>query len=118
MLCLVLSTVLQLVDCHALNVHVYIMSRLLLQCNQNLDSYGKSLLIHCTMHAQVSRTDANALIALDPVDLTVTRKFDYTAILPEAKVRKACFLPLLLLPVLAMLCGLCNADAGTISLHS
>ena len=35
---------------------------------------------------QVSRTDANALIALDPVDLTVTKKFDYTSILPEAQV--------------------------------
>lgn len=34
----------------------------------------------------MSRTDANALIALDPVDLTVTRKFNYTSILPEAKV--------------------------------
>ncbi|KAL3141623.1 hypothetical protein ABBQ32_004860 [Trebouxia sp. C0010 RCD-2024] len=33
----------------------------------------------------VSRTDANVLIALDPVDLTVTRKFNYTSILPEAK---------------------------------
>ena len=36
--------------------------------------------------AQVSRTDANALIALDPVDLAVTRKFNYTSILPAAKV--------------------------------
>lgn len=36
----------------------------------------------------MSRTDANALLALDPVDLTVTRKFTYTSILPEAKVSK------------------------------
>ena len=63
------------------------------------------------MHAQVSRTDANALISLDPVDLTVTRKFNYTSILPEAKVRQRCFMLLLLLPVLAMLCGYCNATA-------
>lgn len=33
----------------------------------------------------VSRTDANILLSLDPEDLTVTRKFNYTSILPEAK---------------------------------
>ena len=65
--------------------------------------------------AQVSRTDANALIALDPVDLTVTRKFNYTSILPEAKVSTLCFMRLLFLPVLAMLCGHCNAAACTFS---
>lgn len=35
---------------------------------------------------QVSRTDANILLSVDPEDLTVTRKFNYTSILPEAKV--------------------------------
>ena len=51
------------------------------------------LLVYCVLHAQVSRTDANALLALDPVDLTVTRKFTYTSILPEAKVSKVYFMP-------------------------
>ena len=58
--------------------------------------------------AQVSRTDANALIALDPVDLTVTRKFNYTSILPEAKVGKH---ELDLLPVLRRKLALSNMHA-------
>lgn len=53
-------------------------------------SYCPSLLAHFSAPAQVSRTDANALIALDPVDLTVIRKFNYTSILPEAKVSTFC----------------------------
>ncbi|DBA84901.1 TPA: hypothetical protein ACH3X1_005915 [Trebouxia sp. C0004] len=33
----------------------------------------------------VTRTDANVLLSLDPEDLTVTNKLNYTSILPEAK---------------------------------
>lgn len=87
----------------------------ILLCIQSLLSaqLWRFLRVHCMLHAQVSRTDANALIALDPVDLTVTRKFNYTSILPEAKVSRLCFMPLLLFPVLAMFCDHCNAAAST-----
>ena len=85
------------------SMHVHIICRLLSLRKQKVvlqQSYREYLLAHYMMHAQVSRTDANALIALDPVDLTVTRKFDYTSILPEAKVSRLSFIPLLLVPAL------------------
>lgn len=57
------------------------------KCNDSFEIEQLSLIPECAASAvQVSRTDANALIALDPVDLTVTKKFNYTSILPEAQV--------------------------------
>jgi len=60
---------------------------------------------------QVSRTDANALLALDPEDLTVVKKFNYTSILPEAKVSHtaaAMQCMLLLFTAIACLCTMCR----------
>lgn len=64
----------------------------IIRCSQ-VDIDTAELLVYCILHAQVSRTDANALLALDPVDLAVTKKFTYTSILPEAKVSKVYFTP-------------------------
>ena len=45
--------------------------------------------------SQVTRTDANVLLSLDPEDLTVTNKLSYTSVLPEAKVNHPpCLSPL------------------------
>lgn len=45
-----------------------------------------ALTLDCWFCSQVTRTDANVLLSLDPEDLTVTNKLNYTSILPEAKV--------------------------------
>lgn len=53
------------------------------------------------MFLQVSRTDANVLLELDPEDMHVKKQSNYTAVLPEAKVSKMplhlCYMKLLLL---------------------
>ncbi len=43
-------------------------------------------MLRCEYCSQVTRTDANVLLSLDPEDLTVTNKLNYTSVLPEAKV--------------------------------
>ncbi len=43
-------------------------------------------MLRCGFCSQVTRTDANVLLSLDPEDLTVTNKLSYTSVLPEAKV--------------------------------